>query len=138
MPARRQRPGLCLAVADDAEDDEITVVECRPERVDEGVAQLAAFVDRPRRLRRHVAADPTGEREAPEQVPQPRGIKGQRRIDLTGGALEVGVGDRRRPAVPGSDDPDRIEVPGLDDPTRVDVDEIEAAASCPNGRAGAA
>ena len=60
MPARGQRSGLCLAVTDDAEDHEIAVVERRPERVDEGVAQLAAFVDRSRRLRGHVAADAAG------------------------------------------------------------------------------
>ena len=51
MPARGQRPGLRLAVADDAEDDEIRVVEGRAEGVDEGVAELAALVDRAGRLR---------------------------------------------------------------------------------------
>ena len=71
MPARGQRPGLGLAVADDAEDDEIAVVERRPERVDEGVAELAALVDRARRLRRDVAADAARERERRNRCPSP-------------------------------------------------------------------
>jgi hypothetical protein len=47
LPRGRQRPGFRFAVADDAGDDQIGVVERRPEGVAERIAQLAAFVDRP-------------------------------------------------------------------------------------------
>ena len=57
VPARGQRAGLGLAVADDAGDDQIGVVERGPEGVAEAVAQLAPFVDRARRLRRDVAGN---------------------------------------------------------------------------------
>ena len=54
VPARRERPRLGLAVADDTADEQVGVVERRPVGVREGVAELAAFVDRPRRLGRHM------------------------------------------------------------------------------------
>src|SRR5262249_43338212 len=54
VPAGRQRPRLGLAVANHAGDDQVGVVERRPERVAEGVAQLAALVEAAGRLRRDV------------------------------------------------------------------------------------
>ena len=48
MPRGGQRAGLRLAVADDAGDDQIGVVERGAEGVAERVAELAAFVDRAR------------------------------------------------------------------------------------------
>src|SRR4051794_22083561 len=82
VPARRQRPGLRLAVADDAEDDEVRVVERGAVRVDEGVAQLAALVDRARRLRRHMTPDATRKRELPEEATHAVLVAGQVRVDL--------------------------------------------------------
>ena len=71
VPARGERPGLRLAVADDAADDEIRVVEGGAVGVGERVAELAALVDRARRLGRHVAGDAARERELAEQLAQP-------------------------------------------------------------------
>ena len=48
VPARRERPRLGLAVADDAQDEQVGVVERGAERVRERVAELAALVDRAR------------------------------------------------------------------------------------------
>ena len=47
MPARGQRAGFRLAVADDARDERIGIVEHRAERVAERIAELAALVDGP-------------------------------------------------------------------------------------------
>ena len=55
VPARRERSGLGLAVADHAGDEQVGVVERRAVRVRERVAELAALVDRAGRLRRDVA-----------------------------------------------------------------------------------
>ena len=71
VPARRERSGLRLAVADDARDEQVGIVERRAERVRERVAELAALVDRSRRLGRDVARDPAGKRELPEEAAQP-------------------------------------------------------------------
>ena len=51
--------GFRLAVADDAGDDQVGVVERRAEACDSD-SQLAALVDGARRLRRDVARDPPG------------------------------------------------------------------------------
>ena len=79
MPARRERARLGLAVADDARDDEIGIVERGAERVPDRVAELAAFVDRARRLRRDVARHAARERELPEQPLHPLGVARDRR-----------------------------------------------------------
>ena len=55
MPAGGERSGLGLAVADDAADEEIGVVERGAVGVGERVAELAALVDRAGRLGRDVA-----------------------------------------------------------------------------------
>ena len=68
VPARRERPGLRLAVADDAGDEQPRVVEGGAVRVRERVAELAALVDRAGRLGRRVARDPARERELAEEL----------------------------------------------------------------------
>ena len=60
MPRRGQRSGLRLAIAHDACDHEAGIVENRPERVAERIAELAAFVDRARAFRRHVTGNASG------------------------------------------------------------------------------
>ena len=70
VPARRERAGLRLAVADDAGDHEVGVVERSAERVRERIAELAALVDRAGRLGRDVRRDAAWERELAEELAQ--------------------------------------------------------------------
>ena len=126
VPARGERPRLGLAVADDARHQEVGVVEGRAERVGERVPELAALVDRARCLGRRVARDAAGERELPEQLPEPFLVLGDRGVELRVRPLEVRVRDVRRPAVPGTRDEDRVELPRPDGPVQVRVDEVEA------------
>ena len=58
VPAGRQRSGFSLAVADDAENGQLRVVERGAVRVDQRVTELASFVDRPRSLGCVVAGYP--------------------------------------------------------------------------------
>ena len=67
LPRTGERPGLRLAVADDAGDDEVGVVERGAERVHQRVAELAALVDGAGRRHADVARDAAGRRELPEQ-----------------------------------------------------------------------
>ena len=67
MPAGRERAGLGFAVADDAADQQVGVVEGGAERVHQRVAELAAFMDRSGRLGRDMARNSAGERELAEQ-----------------------------------------------------------------------
>ena len=110
VPARRERAGLRLAVADDAGDDEIRIVEGCPEGVHERVAELAALVDRARRLRRRVARDAAGKRELAEELAQAFLPLADVRIQLAVRPLQVRVGDVCRAAVARPCDEDRVEV----------------------------
>ena len=129
MPARRERPRLGLAVANDACDEQLGVVERRAVRVGERVAELTALVDRPRRLRRDVARDPAGEGELAEKLMHARLVHAHVRIDLAVRALEVGVRDEPRPAVARPGHVERVEVAGPDRAVEVRVDEVQ-----PRGR----
>src|SRR5262245_47112367 len=68
MPGRREGSGLRFTVPHHHCDEEIWVIEGRPERVRQAVAELTALVDGARRLRRAVAADAAGEGEFLEEL----------------------------------------------------------------------
>ncbi len=56
-----------FAIADDAGNDEIGIVERRAEGMAERVSQFATFVNRPRCRGGNVAGNPAGKRELLEQ-----------------------------------------------------------------------
>ena len=99
VPARGQRAGLELAVADHRGHDEVGVVHRGAVGVREHVAELAALVDGAGCLRGDVARDAAGEGELPEQPRHPVAVVADRGVHLRVGALEPRVGHRRRPAV---------------------------------------
>ena len=109
MPARGERTGLGLAVADHAQRQQVRVVEHRAVGVQQRVAELAALVDRARRLGRDMARDPARERELAEQPPQALLIATDVRVDLAVGPVEVGARDEPGPAVTGPGDVDRVQ-----------------------------
>jgi hypothetical protein len=71
VPAGGQRAGFGLAVADDAGDDQIRVVEGGAIGMGQRIAQFAAFMDRARRFRRDVAGNAVRPGELAEQPLQP-------------------------------------------------------------------
>ena len=131
VPARRQRPRLGLAVADDAADEQVRVVERSAVGVHERVAELAALVDRARRLRRDVARDPAGERELAEQLAHALFVARDVGVDLGVAALEPGRRDKSRAAVPGAGDVHRVEVALHDCAVHVRVEQVEAGGGAP-------
>ena len=131
MPARRQRSGLGLAIADDATDHQVGIVECRAVRVRERVAELAPLMDRARCLGRHMTGDPARERELAKQPAHPVDIAADRWIDLAVGALEIGVSHDPGAAVARADDIDRVEVPVPDHAIHMGVDEVQPRCGAP-------
>ena len=99
--------------------------------MDERVAQLAAFVDRARRLSGNVAWDAAGKRELPEQLAHARVVLRDLGIELGVRAFEVGVGDGRGAAVARAKDVDGVEVALLDDAVGVGVDEVQPGCRSP-------
>ena len=130
MPRGRQGTRLRLAIADDAGNDQIGIVEHSPERMAERIAQLAALVDRARAFRRGVAGNSPGKGELDKELSQPSLILADIRIDFAVRAFEIGVAHDGRTAVPRAGDVNHVEVVFLDDPVQVHVDEV-----LPGGRA---
>ena len=126
VPAGRERARLGLAVADDAGDEQLGIVEGSAVRVRERVAEFAALVDRARCLGRDVARDPAGEGELTEELVQPLLVHAHARIDLAVGALEVRVRDERRPTVARPGHVEHLEVARPDRPVEVRVDEVQS------------
>ena len=131
VPAGGQRPGLGLAVADDAGDDQVRIVERGPVSVAQGVAEFAALVDAAWRFRGDMAGNASGEAELLEQPLHPFGVLADIRVDLAVGAFEVGVGNQGRAAVAWADDVDHVQVITLDDPVQMDVEHVQAGRRAP-------
>jgi hypothetical protein len=131
VPAGGERAGLRLAVADNAGDDQVRVVERGAVGVRERIPEFAALVDAARRLRRDVAGNPAGEAELLEQPLHPLRVLTDVRVELAVGAFEVGVGDQRRPAVARADDVDHVQVILLDDPVEVHAKHVQAGGGAP-------
>ena len=131
VPGGGQRPGLRLAVPDDAGDDQVRVVEGGPVRVHERVAELAALMDRAGRLRRRVAGDPAGEGELPDEPAQPVVVRGDRGVELAVGALQVRRGHHSRAAVARSGHVQGLDVPVDDRPVEVCPEEGQPGGGAP-------
>ena len=131
MPCGGQWAGLGFAVADDAGDDQVRIVERGPEGMADRIPQLAPLMNRPRRLRRNVTGNPSGEGELLEQLFQPGLILADVGIDLAVRAFEVDVAHHRRGAVSGTGDVDHVEVMLFDDPVQMRVDEVLSGRRAP-------
>ena len=124
VPRRRERSRLGLAVADDAGDDQVGIVEGRAVGVGDRVAELAALVDGAGSLWRRVAGDAAREGELLEEDADALLVFRDVGIDLAVRPLEVRVGDHAGTAVPGAADVDHVEVVRLDHAVQVHVDEV--------------
>ena len=131
VPGGGERSGLGLAVAHHARHHQVGVVEGRAVRVDQGVAQLAALVDRTGRLGGGVAGDAARERELAEQAAHALLVLPDLGVDLAVGALEPGVGHHAGAAVAGAADVDHVGVAGADDAVEVGVDQVEPRGGAP-------
>lgn len=98
MPCGGERSRLRLAIADDAGDDEIGIVEHCAERMAERIAQFAALVDRAGALGRCVTGDSARKGKLDKQLPQPGLILADIGIDLAVSAFKISVSHDSRAA----------------------------------------
>ena len=131
LPRARQRARLRLAVTDHRDHEEIGIVEGGAERVNEHVAELAAFVDRSRRGHAHVARHAAWRGELAEEAAHAGAVARDARIDLRVGGFQVYVGHDRRSTMARTGEENDIGL-GLDDqPIHVDVHEAESRRRSP-------
>ena len=132
MPTGGQRAGLGFAIADDAGNDEVGIVERRAVGVGEGIAEFAAFMDGAGRFRGDVAGDAAGEGELLEEPfharLRPGRCWGRSRCRCL---RDKPVATMAGAAVAGADDVNHVKVVGLDDAVEVDVNEIQAGRGAP-------
>src|ERR1700692_3977833 len=91
MPGGCERTGLRLAIADGDGDNESGIIERRSISMRDGVAKLAAFVNRTRRFWGAVRSDSSGKRELPEKLEQARFVATLVGIDLGVVAFEIEI-----------------------------------------------
>src|SRR5262249_9353072 len=108
MPRGGERSRLRFTIANRHRDQQIWVVEGRAEGVRHAVAELPAFVDGPRSLRRAVAADAARERELFEELPHPFFVLALVRVDLRVRAFEIDGRQHARRAVAGAGEEDGV------------------------------
>jgi hypothetical protein len=125
MPARGQRTGLGLTVPDHAHHQQVGIVECRSECVDQRVAEFPALVDRTGCLRCDVTGNSAWEGELAKERTNAILVPSDGRVDLAVGAVQIGVGHQPRTAVAGSGHVERIEVPVFDRSIHVCVQQVE-------------
>ena len=131
MPARRQRPGLGFAIADDTGDQQFRIVERRAIGMRQSVAELAAFVNGTRRFRRDVARDAAGEGELFEQFLHPRFVLRDVRINLAVGALEISLRHQPRPAVTWAGDVEHAQIAFANEAVEMNIDEVQTGRCAP-------
>ena len=124
LPARGKRTGFRLAVADRDRRNQIRIVEDRSECVCDGIAQLAALIDRTRRLRRAVRRHAARERELLEQLLHAGLVLRDVRIHLTVGAVEIIIRNIEISAVSGPGEQNQVQIVPLDCPVQMHEDKI--------------
>ena len=105
--------------------NQVGIVERRAKSVHQRIAEFAAFVDRPRRLRRHVAGYPVGPTELPEQPLDSVAVLLDVGIDLGVGTFQVGVGHQPRTAMSRPDDVNHVQIALADQPVPVQVKKVQ-------------
>src|SRR5438034_880792 len=125
VPRCRERAGLRLAVAHDAGDNQVRVVERGAVRVSKGIAEFATLMNGARRFRRRVARNAAREGKLPEETTHSVDVLPDRRIDFTVASFKIGVCHHGGTAMAGTADIDDVEVTSLDDAAEMSIDEIE-------------
>src|SRR5467141_1830633 len=131
MPTAGQRPGLGLAIADNAGYEQVGIVECGAVSMRERIAKLATFVNRARSLGRCMTRNAAGKGELLKKPFDASLILGDVRIDLAIGSLQISIGHDSRSAVPRTGDEDHVQVLFLDHAIQMHIDEVQTRGCSP-------
>lgn len=95
------------------------------------VAELAALMNGPGRLRRDMAGNPARKGKLAKQPPHSVGVLRDGAVHLAVGAFQVRIGHQSGPPVAGPGDVDDVGVALANYPVQVRVDQIEAGGGAP-------
>ena len=131
MPCRRRRPGLRLAIADDARDEQAGIVKGRAESRRQRVTEFAAFVNRPRQAGIKVVRKTARPRKRADELFHARGIVRQLGVKFAQASFEIEIREVRRRAVARPGDEQRVEIVAQDDAVEVGIHEVDPRAGAP-------
>jgi len=131
VPRAGRRPGLGLAVADDAGDDQVRIVERGAERGRERVTELTAFVDRARDRGRQVAGEAARPREVPNEASETFTIARELGLDVLQTAVDPQVCEVRRRAVARTGYQQHARIGLEDQPVQPGIDEVDPGYRAP-------
>ena len=131
VPGASGRPGLRLAVADDAGDDQVRVVQRGAKRRCQRIPELAALVDRSGHHRREVAGKAAWPGEAANQSSEPFAIAAQLGLDVRQTAVDPQIRQVRRRPVAGPGDQQDAGGGVENQPIESGVDEVDARDGAP-------
>src|ERR1700719_4418461 len=121
MPTGGQGAWFRFAVAHNAADQQIWIVECSAVCVSNGVAQLAALVDRTGSFGGDMAGNFARERKLLEQASDSIFRLWNTRIKLAVSPFQISVGDQPGASVSRACDINNVEILLLDEPIQVYV-----------------
>ena len=131
VPGGGHGAGFGFAVADDAGDDEVGIIECGAEGVGEAVAEFAAFVDGAWGFRRAMAADAAGEGELAEEFAEAFEVLADVGVNLGVGTFHPRIRQGGWRAVAGAGDVNHVEVELTDEAIEMDPEEGLAGIGAP-------
>src|ERR1700730_9359907 len=131
VPTGSESAGFRFAVANDAPEYQIRIIEGGAIGMCQRITEFATFMDRAGRLRGDVAGNPVRPGKLAKQPLQSVSAALDRRIALGVRPFEIAVRHDTRTAVAGTDDVDHIQVIVLDQPVEVDIEEIQAGCGSP-------
>ena len=131
MPAGGQRAGFRFAVADDAGDDQIGIVERRAIGVEQRIAELAAFMNGAGRFRRDMAGNSVRPGELAKQPMQSVPAALDRRIAFGIGPFQIGLRHDARAAMARTDDVHHVQIVLFDQPVEVDIEKVQSRRRAP-------
>ena len=131
VPTGGERASFRFAIANNATDDQVRIVEGGAIGMSQRIAEFAAFMDRAGRFRRDVAGNSVGPGKLAKQPLQPVAAAFDRRIVLGVRTFQIAVRHDAGAAVARADDVDHVQIVVFDQPVKMDVEEIQSCRRSP-------
>src|SRR5260221_9068692 len=131
MPCCGCRTCLSLSIANNTGYNEVRIIHRSTKGSSQRIAQLAAFMDRPRYARVEMAGETARPGETPDELVQPGTVKRQLGVIFLQGAFEVQVRQVRWRSMPWARDQEHVEIMAHNQSIEVSVDQVDTGTRAP-------